>query len=200
MSTFKQIEANRANAQLSTGPNSAKGKAKAAANGLTHGLNSSPESLFAAHPDQEQAFRALAQNIREDCQPETASEEEAFQLYAWSLFQAKRAQRIELLAQDRWLEDPTDPKKFSQMERIMKLGAMLERRASSALNELRKLQRDRLAEHLAQHLLKNEQSKANLSIDRSLPIAKQSAPNNSQSEPNSASDTSIRWRQPVVLP
>ena len=101
MSTYRQIEANRANARLSTGPTSTSGKAKAAANGLTHGLNSSPETLFAAHPDQEQAFRALAQNIRKDCQPETVIEEKAFQLYAWSLFQAKRAPHFELLTQDR---------------------------------------------------------------------------------------------------
>jgi len=61
------------------------------------------------------------------------------------MFQAKRAQRIEIIGQDRWLEDPDDAKKFSKMERSMKLGALLERRASSALNELRKLQRDRFA-------------------------------------------------------
>ena len=177
MSTYKQIEANRANARFSTGPTSAKGKAKAAANGLTHGLNSSPETLFAAHPDQEEAFRARAQNIRKDCQPETALEEEAFQLYTWSLFQAKRAQQFDLFTQYRWLEDPTDAKKFSQMERTMNLGAMLERRASRALNELRRLQRDRF-----------EQSKANPNINR---FAKPPTPNNPQSEPNSAGDIHI---------
>ena len=155
MTTYRQIAANRANAQLSTGPTTANGKAKAAANGLTHGLNSSPETLFAAHPDQEQAFHWLAQKLRKDCEPETAIEEECFQLYAWSLFQAKRAQRLELLSQDRWLEDPTDAKKFSQMERTMKLGTMLDRRASRALNELRKLQGDRFVE------FKDEQTKAN---------------------------------------
>ncbi len=192
MSTFKQIEANRANALLSTGPNSAKGKAKAAANGLTHGLNSSPESLFAAHPDQEQAFHTLAHNLRKDCQPATAIEEQTFQLYAWSLFQAKRAQRLELLSQDRWLEDPTNASNFSQMERTMKLGAMLERRASRAINELRKLQRDRFAEYTNEQTKANspnDQSEPNLSIDHLLPFAKQPAADNSQSEPNSANAT-----------
>ena len=53
MSTDKQFAANRDNAQLSTGPATAEGKAKVAANALTHGLNSNPETLFAAHPDQE---------------------------------------------------------------------------------------------------------------------------------------------------
>jgi len=72
MTTDKQIEANRANAQNSTGPNTAAGKAKVATNGLTHGLNSNPETLFAAHPDQEEAYRVLAQKLPKDCQPETA--------------------------------------------------------------------------------------------------------------------------------
>ncbi len=169
MSTEKQIEANRANAKLSTGPNTAEGRARAAQNSFTHGLNSSPESLFAAHPEQEEAYRALAQKLRKDCQPETAIEDETFQLYAWSMFQAKRAQHIEMLGQDRWLEDPDDAKKFSQMERTMKLGAMLERRASRALNELRKLQRDRFAayEVYAEHCVMGKE----VNIPKSLPTA-----------------------------
>ncbi len=188
MSTYKQIEANRANAQLSTGPNTAAGKAKAAANGLTHGLNSNPESLFAAHPDQEQAFQTLAHNLRKDCQPATAIEEQTFQLYAWSLFQAKRAQRFQLLSQDRWLKDPTDARKFTQMERTMKLGAMLERRAGRALTELRKLQRDRLVEYKNEQTKANspnKQSKANLSNDE------QTTLDNSQTKANSANDTDV---------
>ncbi len=169
MSTDNQIAANRANAQFSTGPTTAEGKAKVAANGLTHGLNSNPETLFAAHPDQEEAYRALAQKLRKDCQPESAIEDETFQLYAWSMFQAKRAQHIEMLGQDRWLEDPDDGKKFSQMERTMKLGAMFERRASSALNELRKLQRDRFAayEVYAEHCVMGKE----VNIPKSLPTA-----------------------------
>ncbi len=169
MSTDKQLAANRANGQLSTGPTTAEGKAKVAANGLTHGLNCTPETLFAAHPDQEEAYRALAQKLRKDCQPETAIEDETFQLYAWSMFQAKRAQHIEMLGQDRWLKDPDDAKKFSQMERTMKLAAMLERRAARALNELRKLQRDRFAayEVYAEHCVMGKE----VNIPKSLPTA-----------------------------
>ena len=75
MSTEHQIAANRANAQHSTGPTSDAGKAKAAKNGLTHGLNSNPETLFAAKPEEAEAFRALSQKLRKDCVPESALEE-----------------------------------------------------------------------------------------------------------------------------
>ena len=169
MSTENQIEANRANAQYSTGPTSAAGKAKVATNRLTHGLNSSPETLFAAHPDQEDAYRTLAYKLRKDCQPDTAIEDETFQLYAWSMFQAKRAQPLESLSQDRWLEDPDSAPRFSQMERTMKLAAMLERRASRALKELRQLQKDRFAayEVYAEHCVMGK----DVNIPKSLPVA-----------------------------
>ena len=169
MSTENQIAANRANAQLSTGPTTAAGKAKVATNGLTHGLNSNPETLFAAHPDQEDAYRALAYKLRKDCQPDTAIEDETFQLYAWAMFQAKRAQPLETQTQDRWMEDPDSASRFSQMERTIKLAAMLERRASRALNELRRLQRDRFAayEVYAEHCVMGK----DVNIPKSLPVA-----------------------------
>ncbi len=169
MSTQPQIDANRANAQFSTGPNTAEGRAKVAANGLTHRLNASQETLFAAQPDLEEAYRTLAHKLRKDCQPDSSIEEETFQLYAWSLFQAKRAQRLELSTENRWLEDPDDSKRFSQMERVIKLAVTQARRATQALNELRRLQRDRFAayEVYAEHCVMGK----DVQIPKSLPVA-----------------------------
>ncbi len=64
MSTDKQIVANRANAQQSTGPSTAAGKAKVASNGLTHGLNATPETLFAANPEDPKSFSQLERTLK----------------------------------------------------------------------------------------------------------------------------------------
>ncbi len=164
-----KLAANRANAQLSTGPNTPEGLKASAVNSVTHGLSSSPELLFAAHPAERDAYREHAQKLRKDCQPETNLEEDAFQRHAWATFQAKRARSLETLAEDRWLEDPDDAKRFSQMERVVKLAASQERRADKAMRELRQLQKDRFAayEVYAEHCVMGEE----VHIPKSLPTA-----------------------------
>ena len=182
MPSEMQIEANRANAQHSTGPTSAAGKARAATNGLTHGLNSSPASLFAEHPDQHQAHREHTLKLRRDCCPDSELEEDAFQRYAWATFQAKRGRHLETIAEDRWLDDPNDAKRFSQMERTMKLAAAQERRADKAMSELRTLQRDRFAayEVYAEHCVMGKE----VNIPKSLPVSEIRKSDLSKTNPN----------------
>ena len=169
MSTTKQVFANRLNALRSTGPITPEGQRAAAVNSVTHGLAAAPETLFAAQPAEEFAFNELARRLRRDCVPDSELEEEAFQQYAWSTFQARRARVHETLTENRWLEDPDDSKRFSQMERTLKLGAMLERRASKALKQLQNLQRDRFAayEVYAEHCVMGN----DVPIPKSLPTA-----------------------------
>ncbi len=164
-----KLAANRANAQLSTGPNTLEGRKAAAVNSVTHGLSSSPETLFAAQPAEREAYREHAQKLRKDCQPESTLEEDAFQRYAWAGFQAKRARSLETLAEDRWLQDLDDAKLFSQMERVVKLASSQERRADKAMRELRQLQRDRFAayEVYAEHCVMGKE----VHIPKSLPTA-----------------------------
>ncbi len=169
MATDNQIAANRANAQQSTGPATSAGKAKAAANGLTHGLNSTSEILFAANPEHAEAYRAYAQKLRKDCAPESELEDAAFQRYSWAMFQATRARHWEEFAEARWFANPEDSKAFSQLERTLKMAAALERRADKAMNELRNLQRDRVAayEVYAEHCVMGKE----VNIPKSLPTA-----------------------------
>ena len=145
MSSSAQIEANRANAQKSTGPTSAEGRAASSRNSVSHGLNASPNTLFASDTEAQNNFAQHIQKLRKECLPEGTLEEETFRRYAFATFQINRAQALELQSQDRWINEPNNDTWFSQMERFIKLGALQERRADKALNELRKLQRDRFA-------------------------------------------------------
>ncbi|WP_031498862.1 hypothetical protein [Bryobacter aggregatus] len=182
MATEKQFRANRDNAQRSTGPSTAAGKAKSAANRVTHGLNSNAETLFAAHSEEAKAYQAHTQILQADCQPDSALEQDAFDRYAWATFQAKRARKLELLTESLWLESPSDPKLFSQMERTQKMAAAHERRAGRALNELRQLQKDRFAayEVYAEHCIMGKE----VPIAKSLPIASLRATNLQRTNPN----------------
>ncbi len=145
MSSQAKLDANRANAQHSTGPTSAEGRATASRNAVSHGLTANPNTLFASDTEAQNNFAQHIQKLRKDCIPEGNLEEETFRRYAFATFQINRAQALELQAQDRWVNEPNDQIWFSQMERFIKLGALQERRADKALNELRKLQRDRFA-------------------------------------------------------
>ena len=145
MSSDAQIAANRANAQQSTGPTSPVGRSTSSRNAVSHGLSATPNTLFASDTEAQNNFAQHLQKLRKDCLPEGALEEETFRRYAFATFQINRAQALELQAQDRWINEPENTTWFSQMERFIKLGALQERRADKALNELRKLQRDRFA-------------------------------------------------------
>ena len=73
MPTAAQVLANQANAQHSTGPKSAAGKAKVSQNATTHGLATG--LLHVAEADRE-AFRQFEANLKEDARPQGALERE----------------------------------------------------------------------------------------------------------------------------
>jgi len=135
--------ANKENAQKSTGPKTEQGRAKSAGNSLRHGLTSATPTYL--NPEDQADYEAIKQRLEKECLPSTELERQAFERYAFSTYQAQRAQRLEASTQDRWIDDPDNQQLFHQMERYIKLTALLERRADNAINELRKLQRDRLA-------------------------------------------------------
>ena len=145
MSSQARRDANRANAAHSTGPTSPEGRATSSRNAVSHGLNATPNTLFASDIEAQTSFAQHIQKLCKECLPEGVLEEETFRRYAFATFQINRAQALELQSQDRWINEPSSPIWFSQMERFIKLGALQERRADKALNELRKLQRDRFA-------------------------------------------------------
>ncbi len=72
MATDKQTEANRLNAQKSTGPRTAAGKQRSRLNALKHGLRASMPVLPGEDPEE---LENLRESLREACQPADALEE-----------------------------------------------------------------------------------------------------------------------------
>jgi hypothetical protein len=170
MASAAQTLANQENAKLSTGPRTEAGKQKSSSNAYRHGLHATSEKLFASSPEERDHYEQIKANLKSETLPRGTAEELAFEQYAYSSFQALRAQRIEAEAQDRWLEDPDNHLRFAQMERTIKLGALFERRAAKALKQLQDLQLHRLAS--VEVIAELEDSQVEAQIPTSMPMAK----------------------------
>jgi hypothetical protein len=93
-SSLKRIEANRRNAQKSTGPKTPEGKERSRANATTHGLTAVAtiyRPLRSENPDE---FFELRAKLVEDFRPETTAEHLAIEMAASAY---KRIQRAELM-------------------------------------------------------------------------------------------------------
>ncbi len=170
MASAAQILANQSNAHHSTGPKTQSGKQKSATNSLRHGLHATSGKLFASCPEEHEQYEQLKAKLKSETLPRGTAEELFFDQYAYSSFQALRAQRFETDAQNRWLEDPDNQQRFVQMERAIKLGALFERRAAKAFKQLQDRQLDRLAG--VEVLAELEDAKVEAQIPTSLPMAK----------------------------
>ncbi len=88
MLSDKQLAANRANAQLSTGPRTPEGKARSAQNATRHGLTSHRVVLSS---EEAPAYEALLENLRMEHNPRTLVQEQLVQDLAWSWWKLQRA-------------------------------------------------------------------------------------------------------------
>jgi hypothetical protein len=92
MSSFRQIEANRRNARLSTGPVTEEGKRKSRQNALRHGLTA--ETVIDALEDAED-YAAFEMAITADYDAQSAVERELVLRLASLLWRLRRATAIE---------------------------------------------------------------------------------------------------------
>jgi hypothetical protein len=92
MATQKQIDANRQNAQQSTGPRTPEGKAASSRNALGHGLFS--EDVVLAD-EERPAYESFAAALHDDLKPAGAFEESCVQQIAWLQWRINRIARIE---------------------------------------------------------------------------------------------------------
>ena len=92
MSTAKQIAANRRNAQKSTGPRTAEGKAKTRLNPLKHGLTAETIILPFENPDD---YRELQQAVLDDLQPQGITQQILVERFVQRHWVAQRLARTE---------------------------------------------------------------------------------------------------------
>jgi len=92
MATQAQINANRANAQKSTGPKTPEGKAKSSLNRVSHGFNSA--TLFLSGEDRAEFDALLADLTGEFC-PDTPSEQILVEKMAHNQWNSLRALRLQ---------------------------------------------------------------------------------------------------------
>ena len=139
MSSQRRLEANQANARLSTGPQTPEGKARSSQNARKHGL-SAREVVIA--PDEREEFEEFLAAYQADLQPQGMTEQGLFNqlvLAAWNL---QRISRLEAgLAKD---EDPLSNGYLEPaIQRLARYQTRAERTYFRCLRELRVLQTNR---------------------------------------------------------
>jgi hypothetical protein len=144
MATEAQINANRDNAQLSTGPRSIEGKAASSQNALRHGLASRGIVIV---PGQEEDFQKLESDLRVTLKPEGPLQELIFRralTASWTLFRCGLAE-VHLygdLAGKPDLDPILDIVNQDHYTRIRKYARESESSFYRAIRELAKLQEE----------------------------------------------------------
>jgi hypothetical protein len=142
VSTESQIEANRENAKLSTGPKSEAGKTAAALNNTRHGL----AGAFRVLPTESQSeFDQLLATLRNEHQPATFTETTLVEAMAQHHWLRQRALNLESSCYDSTTGQITDQK---QLALLLRYQTTHERAFHKALNDLLKLRAARQKEQI----------------------------------------------------
>jgi len=145
MATDRQIDANRANAQLSSGPRTDTGKAASSRNAATHSLTAKGLIIL---PGQEQAFTQTESDLRSTLLPAGPLQEIIFTRAlesAWTLQRCRFAATslYDLVAKTRPAMDPMlDNDHEARYSRIQRYAREAERSMYRAMHELGKLQEE----------------------------------------------------------
>jgi len=177
MASMYQVEANRANAQKSTGPRTPEGKTASSMNALKHGA----DAASAVIPGEDPAdYERLAADYHSDLQPTTALERFQVDIMVRSDWQRVRLKKIEDNIYRELLREGHNPEEIEikvlrdsptgkLLHKVMSQIAALERASTRALAELSRIRAER-AEPVGQV--------------RGLPTGKPEAPPE-RNEPNS---------------
>ncbi|MBK5294103.1 MAG: hypothetical protein JJE04_20800 [Acidobacteriia bacterium] len=149
MSSLPQIEANRANAQLSTGPCTQEGKAASAQNARTHGLTSKDLVIL---PHEQDDFLDFQISLTGQIKPNGQLELTAFDNLLHAAWNMRRIRRLEAQIAESGIDPLSDSGLASQCDRYARYFARAEKSYYRALRELRVLQSDRYVLENANHL------------------------------------------------
>src|SRR5436305_7418396 len=159
MATEKQIEANRLNAQKSTGPRTTERRAAVRLNGVTHGLTA---ETIVLKGENESDFKALFDSLEAEHDPSTPTEEALVVQLAMATWRLRRLYQQEAGFYSFKMKDTADLRKSRNLNESESLGLVvdwsnntinmfnrqesrLERSFYRALHELQRLRKDRPA-------------------------------------------------------
>jgi hypothetical protein len=139
-----QIEANRANAQLSTGPRTEEGKEASSANAITTGLTAT--RIFVA-PEDGDAFEAMKSNLTDELAPCGELQLSLFATILHATWNAQRCISLEASLQNearsKGLEDALfDNELARKLDRVYRYKRTHESTQRKSIAELRKLQNE----------------------------------------------------------
>jgi len=145
MATKKNIAANRANAEKSTGPKSAEGKSKSSMNALRHGLYAGTVIL---PEENREDYDRLYGYYQEKLEPQTTYEQDLVSQFVLIEWKRLRAELIEasLLAE---YGDESATVYSATYARIMRVEAVLRRDRNKLREQLEKVQSARRREEAA---------------------------------------------------
>jgi len=184
MTTKAKVEANRRNAQKSTGPRTPSGKAIASMNALKHGLCAHTPVVPGEDPAEFATFAAGWVDHLQPSDPHQASLAEQVILAAWQLKRVPLLRAGLLAAEMRWdaqRKEPIHPYAISagsyvQLSRIDRHQVVLERTFRQCLKELKELQTADSADCADYGEEQNEATgtevPANESVDLKVPLAR----------------------------
>jgi len=133
----KQQEANRRNAQNSTGPKTPEGKTAVRLNALTYGLHA--RQLILPNEDPEE-YKQLWAGLETEWQPQTPTERLHLEQMATSQWLLARIAKRERIIYE---VESSIEKQLALLDRISTQRARLERSFTSALRELQQAQKER---------------------------------------------------------
>ncbi len=151
-----KLEANRLNAQSSTGPRTQEGKQKSSQNAYKHGLTASVEARIALTGEAKERFDELLAIYKEEFKPQGQLQADLLLQYTWSLYSAERATRLESE-----LEFSLD--NLKNLERIQLYRQRHERNAMRLKKELGVAQKDRYAANEVNRMLEKQGYEHNVS-------------------------------------
>jgi hypothetical protein len=137
MATLKQFEANRRNAQKSTGPSTPEGKAAVSMNALRHGLRARTVVLPGENREE---FTQLCNDLEVEWRPHSRTEQFYVEQMAVSQWKLIRMEVVEINI----FKDPEAAKnQLPMLDRLWQAECRLERSYSRAQRELERLQNSR---------------------------------------------------------
>jgi hypothetical protein len=137
MATLKQFEANRRNAQHSTGPKTPEGKAAVSMNALRHGLRA--RSVLLPGEDRNE-FTQLCDDLEVEWHPQSRTEQfyvEQMAVSQWKLC------RMEVTEVNIFKDADSAKNQLSLLDRLWQAECRLERSYARAQRELQRLQASR---------------------------------------------------------